>query len=152
LSRSRTVRAGVELLLLLWLAAGAGCFNPYSKHALPMRLYSEEQATAQGLPIGPRAEMTRSGLRLFTWPLELPTAVAAIEDLIDQYQAAGIANLEVDFHEWTLLQVVSFPQVTVAGNLVLPRRPPPSRPVPGLTAPAASSSAPSRAGPAPPAR
>jgi hypothetical protein len=150
LSRSKTGRAGAELLLLP-LLLGAGCFNPYSKHALPMRLYSEEQATARGLPIGPRAEMTRSGLRLFTWPVELPSAVGAVDDLIDGYQAVGIANLEVDFHEWTILQVVSFPQVTVAGNLVLPRRPPPGAGR-GFTARAAWSSDPPRAPTAPASR
>ena len=96
-----------------------GCYAPYSKQVLPMRLYSEEQAHARGLSLEDRVEMTGSGFRLFTWPLDMPSSVDLIEDLITRHQAQGIANLEVDFHEWTILQIISFPSVTVSGNLVL---------------------------------
>ena len=105
--------------VLLVIALLAGCYAPYSKQALPMRLYTEEQAHAQGLSLDARVEMTGSGFRLFTWPLDMPSSVDLIDDLITRHQAQGIANLEVDFHEWTILQIISFPSVTVSGNLVL---------------------------------
>lgn len=125
MSRSKTLRRAIEAALLLAaLSLFGGCFVPYSKQALPMRLYTEEQARDMGLRLGERAELTRTGLRIFTWPLELPSAVEAVDEMIVAYQAVGIANLEVSFHEWSILYVVSYPKVSVAGTLVLPALPP----------------------------
>lgn len=129
MSRSKTLRPKAEAaarlaVLLAAMTALGGCFLPYSKQALPMRLYTEEQALAMGLRLGERAEITRTGLRIFTWPLDLPSAVEAVDEMIIAYQGVGIANLEVSFHEWSILYIWSYPKVTVAGTLVLPGLPP----------------------------
>ncbi len=112
-------RPGLLATVLLATVLLAGCYAPYSKQAMPMRLYSEDQAHTLGLCLDRRVELSGSGFRLFTWPLNMPSSVDLVEDLITRHQAQGIANLEVDFHEWTILQIISFPTVTVSGNLVL---------------------------------
>ena len=112
-------RAGSISALLGYLALAMGCYTPYSKQALPMRLFDEREAISMGYRIGERVSLDEEGFRIFSWPVTEPSAIDVANRMIDHYQAVGIANMEVDYTEWAILFFWSYPAVTITADLVL---------------------------------
>lgn len=116
--------ARLALLLVVTVAALTGCYTPYSKQALPKRLFDEREARALGYRIAERVSLDAEGFRIFTWPVTEPSAIEVANRVIEQYQAVGIANMEVDYTEWAVFFFWSYPVVTVTADLVLEGDPP----------------------------
>ncbi|MDP8223343.1 MAG: hypothetical protein P9L99_08290 [Candidatus Lernaella stagnicola] len=106
----------IAMILLLAIFLVTGCAY-YQKQAMPEKLYTAADMKAEGLQRDEFFTQTRYGFRLLTIPINVPEPNRMIAALIDERQARGVTNLEVEFSEFNVL-LFSIPKIRVTGHLV----------------------------------